>query len=73
MQSQHFIQQAQSTIFNADYATVEISVSDLNDNRPLFAKPRYDASVIESASVGTTLLRVVAADKDSVSRLITRS
>ena len=45
-------------------------MSDLNDNRPLFAKPRYDASVIESASVGTTVLRVVAADKDSVSTFI---
>ena len=44
-------------------------MSDLNDNRPLFAKPRYDASVIESASVGTTVLRVVATDNDIVSIL----
>ena len=63
----NFFPQAQSTIFNADYATVEISVSDLNDNHPLFAKPRYDASVSESASIGTTLLRIVATDKDIVS------
>eukprot|EP00795_Rhopilema_esculentum_P002535 gene2535-730_t len=56
---------ASSTIFNPDYATVEITVADTNDNRPKFSKDRYDASVVESAKIGTTVLRVSAEDKDA--------
>ena len=58
--------QARSTIFNPDYASVEVSVSDQNDNRPIFKPDRYDASITESAKVGTTLFRVSATDKDEV-------
>lgn len=58
--------QAQSTIFNPDYATVEITITDKNDNRPVFFKDRYDASVMENSKIGTKLLQVSAVDKDEV-------
>ena len=53
-------------MFNPDFARLEILVSDINDNHPVFLKPRYDAVVVENAVVGTTVLKVSAKDSDTV-------
>ncbi|XP_078719353.1 protocadherin Fat 4 [Lampetra fluviatilis] len=47
-----------------DRATVQVFVQDVNDNPPQFAKSVYQASVSESASNLTQLLRVTASDVD---------
>ncbi len=49
---------------------VQISISDVNDNSPLFLKPRYDVAVLESVRIGSKLLKVAAQDKDIVSAYI---
>ncbi len=46
---------------------VQISISDVNDNSPLFLQPRYDVAVLESVRIGSKLLKVAAQDKDIVS------
>lgn len=45
-------------------ATVNIIVTDCNDNVPVFIPDSYTVSVKEDVKVGTTLLRVTAHDKD---------
>lgn len=37
---------------------MEISVSDINDNAPVFLKQGYSGSVSEDALVGTSVLQV---------------
>lgn len=44
--------------------TFHLLVTDVNDNRPEFTVPEYWASVSETAEPGTSVLRVVATDKD---------
>ncbi|XP_050541407.1 protein dachsous [Daktulosphaira vitifoliae] len=44
--------------------TFNLLVTDVNDNRPEFANAEYWASVSESVEPGTSVLRVVAVDKD---------
>ncbi|KYO40015.1 hypothetical protein Y1Q_0014248 [Alligator mississippiensis] len=44
---------------------VLVTVLDVNDNPPVFARAEYRAAVSESAPPGTELLRVVAQDADS--------
>nr|XP_009680681.1 PREDICTED: protocadherin-16 [Struthio camelus australis] len=44
---------------------VLITVQDINDNPPVFARAEYRTAVSESAPPGTELLRVVAQDADS--------
>ncbi|XP_026697084.1 protocadherin-16 [Athene cunicularia] len=44
---------------------VLITVRDVNDNPPVFARAEYRTAVSESAPPGTELLRVVAHDADS--------
>ncbi|XP_077387680.1 protocadherin gamma-A12-like isoform X10 [Festucalex cinctus] len=53
---------------------IEINVLDVNDNRPIFNKSEYKASVIESTIKGTSIITVNATDADSGSNgLITYS
>lgn len=40
-------------------------MKDVNDNRPVFEKPRYSALIYESIPVGTSVLTVSATDEDS--------
>lgn len=49
----------------SDLATVNISVSDGNDNAPRFSQTSYGARVREDSVVGTRVLQVVADDADS--------
>ncbi|XP_055958239.1 protocadherin Fat 4 [Patella vulgata] len=45
--------------------TLTITVTDINDNSPKFNPDSYSASVIESATVGATILAVTSTDDDS--------
>lgn len=39
-------------------ATVQVTISDVNDNAPQFTSPSYTASLREDSAVGTTLIPV---------------
>lgn len=43
----------------SDTTDVEISVSDINDNAPVFSKQSYSGSISEDALVGTSVLQVM--------------
>jgi len=43
---------------------VTVVVLDVNDNRPTFERNHYEASVVENAQIGTSVLRVRATDQD---------
>ncbi|KAK6300316.1 hypothetical protein J4Q44_G00284140 [Coregonus suidteri] len=45
-------------------ATLLIQVSDINDNVPSFSKTEYEVEVLETESVGTTLVTLAAVDLD---------
>lgn len=45
--------------------TVNVSVSDSNDNMPLFDQPLYNASISEGAIPGTDVTQVKATDLDA--------
>lgn len=44
--------------------TLDISVTDINDNAPIFSKQQYEITVSEHAEVGTAVGDVMATDKD---------
>ena len=46
-------------------ASIEVIVVDRNDHSPVFEHPVYYLTVAENSAVGTSLLRVRAADRDS--------
>ncbi|KAK0088102.1 hypothetical protein PV325_013198 [Microctonus aethiopoides] len=48
----------------SDTTDVEISVTDVNDNAPVFEAAQYTGNVPEDVSVGTAVLRVSATDAD---------
>ncbi|XP_055850573.1 protocadherin-like wing polarity protein stan isoform X3 [Episyrphus balteatus] len=48
----------------SDTTDVEISVTDVNDNPPVFKNPLYQASILEDALVGTSVVQVSATDPD---------
>ncbi|XP_044201151.1 protocadherin Fat 4-like [Thunnus albacares] len=50
---------------NSDTAVVEVQVTDINDNSPVFASNSVTKSVPEDAEVGSNVTRVLATDKDS--------
>ncbi len=41
-----------------------ITLIDVNDNAPIFSKTSYEASVVESAHIGTVVTSITAIDKD---------
>ena len=47
-------------------ATVRVSVVDVNDNSPRFVQPLFEATVVESAPLGRSVLQVNATDADSI-------
>lgn len=49
----------------SDTTDVEISVTDVNDNAPVFEAPQYQGSIPEDVLVGTSVLRIVATDADA--------
>ncbi|TRY88306.1 hypothetical protein DNTS_016697 [Danionella cerebrum] len=46
-------------------ATVDIDVEDVNDNSPIFQNLSYVADISEGLPIGTSVLQVLASDKDS--------
>ena len=48
----------------SDTTDVEIVIVDVNDNKPLFTQPSYHGSVSEDAIPGTSILEILATDKD---------
>ncbi|XP_013393116.1 protein dachsous [Lingula anatina] len=54
--------------------TVIVIVSDLNDNSPVFRRPRYTATLLEDVPVNTPVVNVSATDADAGNnRIITYS
>ncbi|XP_056266099.1 protocadherin Fat 1a isoform X2 [Pseudoliparis swirei] len=51
----------------SDMATVNINLTDVNDNRPVFSQDVYTAVVSEDAELGKTVMAVVAEDLDGPS------
>lgn len=51
-------------LVSADTAYVRVSVSDVNDNQPVFAQSVYEVNVDEDQDVGSTILTVTANDED---------
>uniref|UniRef100_A0A803W497 Uncharacterized protein n=1 Tax=Ficedula albicollis TaxID=59894 RepID=A0A803W497_FICAL len=49
---------------NSDTAYVRVSISDVNDNQPVFAQSVYEVNVDEDQDVGSTILTVSANDED---------
>lgn len=48
----------------SDTAYVRIFISDVNDNKPIFAQSVYEVDVDEDADVGSTIVTVSANDED---------
>jgi len=51
---------------------VAVVVLDTNDNRPTFDRPSYDATVDENLPIGSTVLRLRAADADDSANAVVR-
>lgn len=47
-----------------DTAYVRIFISDVNDNKPIFARSVYEVNVDEDQDVGSTVLTISANDED---------
>ncbi|KAL3880302.1 hypothetical protein ACJMK2_032550 [Sinanodonta woodiana] len=43
---------------------VNITITDMNDNPPVFEKDSYDISILEDVPIGMSILQVKATDKD---------
>lgn len=52
--------------------TLAIAVTDVNDNAPMFQRPKYEQNVKEDVAIGTAILRVRAVDADvgSTNRMV---
>ena len=48
----------------SDTTDVEIVIVDVNDNAPVFTSPTYHGSVSEDAIPGTSIVEILATDKD---------
>ncbi|ETE68948.1 Protocadherin Fat 3, partial [Ophiophagus hannah] len=50
--------------YRRNLARIIVNVEDSNDHSPYFTSPLYEASVFESAAIGSAVLQVTALDKD---------
>lgn len=50
--------------YRRNLARVMITVEDANDHSPYFTSPLYEASVFESAAIGSAVIQVTALDRD---------
>lgn len=50
---------------HVDTAYIEVKVTDFNDNAPVFTPNSKKASIFENVTIGTTLYRFSASDKDT--------
>lgn len=49
---------------HSETTIVEISVTDVNDNKPEFNAPMYHATISEDARIGASVIQVSASDRD---------
>ncbi|XP_039592498.1 neural-cadherin [Polypterus senegalus] len=61
----HIRAQTVAAVPLASFATVYISISDVNDNVPFFMSSTYEAAVSEGSNIGTSIAKVLAKDLDS--------
>ncbi|XP_062584769.1 protocadherin Fat 4-like [Saccostrea cucullata] len=47
-----------------DLITVTVTLSDINDNQPIFSVPKYSFTIMESSSINTIVGDLTASDKD---------
>lgn len=47
-----------------DYARILVTVHDHNDHIPMFSEKILQGKVLESASIGSVVLRALAVDRD---------
>ena len=52
------------SVIPADTAYVRVFISDVNDNKPVFAQRLYEVAVDENADVGLAVVTVSANDED---------
>lgn len=45
--------------------SVTINVTDINDNPPVFTSTEYMASLLENSAIGSSVIQIIATDKDS--------
>ncbi|KAI0218135.1 Cadherin-87A [Lamellibrachia satsuma] len=57
--------ETKTTEKKSNHAYVTIDLTDVNDNKPVFAQPSYTASVSETATGDTPVIRITATDIDS--------
>lgn len=50
---------------NTGRITVNVSISDSNDNMPVFDRSLYNASISEGDVAGTDVIKVTATDRDA--------
>nr|XP_053631087.1 fat-like cadherin-related tumor suppressor homolog isoform X2 [Cherax quadricarinatus] len=50
----------------SNHATINVTVTDINDNEPIFLQNSYSVIVNEAAIIGERLIQVVATDLDSL-------
>lgn len=63
--SVHF--QARSTFHFPDHTTVVITITDINDNQPVFSNQTYWFAIAENSDVGAIVGQLKATDADQVS------
>ena len=61
----HF--QARSTFHFPDHATAVITITDMNDNLPVFSNQTYWFAIAENSGIGAIVGQVKATDTDQVS------
>ncbi|ESO86530.1 hypothetical protein LOTGIDRAFT_167053 [Lottia gigantea] len=55
---------------NSAIATVQVRITDQNDNQPYFEKEMYNATVKEDASIRTSVILVTGKDPDTADSLV---
>ena len=50
----------------SNHATVNISIMDVNDNKPIFTQLSYTAAITENSPVGSSIVTLTATDLDQV-------
>lgn len=53
-----------SWMHSRTFAKVSINIIDVNDEIPTFISPQFEATVMETSAIGTSVLQIQAIDKD---------
>ena len=54
----------------SNHATVNISIMDVNDNKPIFTQLSYTAAITENSPVGSSIVTLTATDLDQVRQFV---